>query len=105
MKKRSFFDICTLITKLIFGCMILLAITLLVVYAIHDKGGGIKIDEITYIEHWTVKDGDGRTFETGRSYFAEKEYDKDFTIIATLTPASRKTHFCAFPPERTFRYI
>ena len=97
MKKRSFFDICTLITKLIFGCMILLAITLLVVYAIHDKGGGIKIDEITYIEHWTVKDGDGRTFETGRSYFAEKEYDKDFTIIATLPARVEENAFLCFP--------
>ncbi|MBO4750260.1 MAG: response regulator, partial [Lachnospiraceae bacterium] len=97
MKKRSFFDICTFVTKLIFGCLLAFAIFLLIVYAIHDKGGGIPIDEITYLEHWTVTDGDGRSFETGRSYFAEKEYDKDFTITSALPSRVEENTFLCFP--------
>ena len=39
---------------------------------------------IAYIEHWTVTDEAGNSFETGRTYSDERAYTEDFVMVSNL---------------------
>lgn len=95
-RQKGLLEACNRMVKIVFVCMMLFSAVVFLEYVMRDEEGGVKIDEVEFIEHWTVVDGDGDTFETGRSYLAQKAYDKDFTIITNLPEQVENNTFLCF---------
>ena len=95
--KKSITDLCSHGVKIVFVFMLIMTLYVLVHFGNKEKNSGIEIDPVEYIEQWTVIDGDGRSFTTGRFYAAEKDYDKDFTILSTLPEKVEDNMFLCFP--------
>ena len=70
--------------KIFFFMFLLFTIVFMVIYSIFDKESTLQRDEQRYIEKWTVVESNGNTFETGRSYRANKAYAGDFTVSSKL---------------------
>ncbi|MBR4776127.1 MAG: hypothetical protein IK007_00785, partial [Lachnospiraceae bacterium] len=70
--------------KIFFFMFLLFTIVFMVIYSIFDKESILQRDEQRYIEKWTVVESNGNTFETGRSYRANKAYVGDFTVSSKL---------------------
>ena len=72
------------IVNSVFLILIVFSAFLFVYYGVIHKQDAINEDPIYPIDKWTVIEGDGTTFETDGFYTAEKDYDKDFTIVSRL---------------------
>ena len=57
---------------------------ILIYYGIIDKAHVIDDEPLRYIENWTVSDGEGKDFEIGRSYAAQKDYENGVMATSTL---------------------
>ena len=81
------------IVNSVFLILILFFVFLIVYYGVIHKQNGIEVDPVYTIDKWTVIDGDGNSFETGGYYTAEKDYDKDFTIVSTIPEEAHDNSF------------
>ena len=96
IKSQKLLDICNRMAKVVLVGMMIFAVFVLVYFGMRPGSDRVKIDEVTFIERWTVVEGDGHTFETGRFYLAEKDYEKDFTIISALPENVTDNTFLCF---------
>ncbi len=83
-KDNDIFDIITKIGKIAFIVFICIAILVLIIFSALDKKPLSTGDVYRYIDHWTVTEQDGTTFETGRSYYSDRDFKSSFTITTTL---------------------
>ncbi|MCR4739310.1 MAG: response regulator [Lachnospiraceae bacterium] len=105
-EKKTFFDkIASSATCFVMAALIVCA-CLFVFYCINDEKVYIGDHEYTYIEEWTVRDGDGNEFTTGRYYRADHRYEKPFTIMSVL-PDNKKegSVLCFITSNDTYVYI
>ena len=52
-----------------------------------NNNSGTYNAKIEYIDHWTVTDQAGHTFETGRTYNDDRAFNEDFIIVSKLPSA------------------
>ena len=52
-----------------------------------NNNSGTYNAKIEYIDHWTVTDQAGHTFETGRTYNDDRPFNEDFIIVSKLPSA------------------
>ena len=55
-----------------------------IVYGVLNGKDNPTQQPFRFVESWTIIDSEGKTVATASSYSAEKEYDKEYTAIATL---------------------
>lgn len=83
VKKES--RIGLLIFKLLFFCAFIFSLGLSIYLGESAKNASKNTEsDIVYIEKWTVTDGAGESFETGRTYMDKRLYSEDFTLISQL---------------------
>ncbi len=98
-KSKSRFNFHTsteLAVKIVFFAAIIFALFILIHYSRADRMEPIVMDPVEFIEEWTVDDGNGNVFTTGRRYNAEKRYDKQFTITSYLPSDVKDNTFLCF---------
>ena len=79
-KKLGFLEINSMAVKIILCTLLVFNSLLFLYYGVIHRANPMERESLQFIESWTVKDGDGNKFTTGRSYEAEKAYQKEITI-------------------------
>ena len=73
-----------LLSKIVFFSIIVSSF-LVGIYVFSASGGSFNSkSDIDYIERWTVTDKDGRSFDTGRTYYDDRAFTEEFTITSKL---------------------
>ena len=74
--------------KTVFFCLLIFSLLMgIFLTSIVKNRSEINAAKTDYIEHWTVIDQNGKTFETGRTYNDERAYHEDFIIVSRLPSA------------------
>ena len=95
-ERDKLLDTSTLICKIVMFAMIAAMAFITLYYGVINKSGIVKKDSGRYIEQWTVYDGDGGSFTTGRSYRADKEFKHDFVVESTLPSDVKDNEYLCF---------
>lgn len=95
-ERDKLLDTSTLICKIVMFAMIAAMAFITLYYGVINKSGIVKTDSCRYIEQWTVYDGDGGSFTTGRSYRADKEFKHDFVVESTLPSDVKDNEYLCF---------
>ena len=95
-ERDKLLDTSTLICKIVMFAMIAAMAFITLYYGVINKSGIVKTDSGRYIEQWTVYDGDGGSFTTGRSYRADKEFKHDFVVESTLPSDVKDNEYLCF---------
>jgi len=95
-ERDKLLDTSTLICKIVMFAMIAAMAFITLYYGVINKSGIVKTDPGRYIEQWTVYDGDGGSFTTGRSYRADKEFKHDFVVESTLPSDVKDNEYLCF---------
>ncbi len=83
-KKQGFSGMSVMFARLVLCILLVLNAFVFIYYGVINRSNVLEDESLQYIEKWTVVDADGNEFTTGRSYVADKQYEKGFTIYATL---------------------
>ncbi|MBE5864061.1 MAG: response regulator [Lachnospiraceae bacterium] len=82
--KQGLLEISSMAVKIILCTLLVFNSLLFLYYGVIHRANPLEKESLQFIESWTVKDGEGNEFTTGRSYEAEKAYQKEVTITTTL---------------------
>ncbi|MCR5503375.1 MAG: response regulator [Lachnospiraceae bacterium] len=86
--------------KAVFIAMLAFTAFMLIYFSAKDRAGWKPEEEIIFIDRWTVTEADGTSIETGREYYASKDYKEEFTISSTLPEGLGNNQYLCFSTGR-----
>ncbi len=99
-KKQGFLEASISTARIVLFLLLAFTAFVFLYYGIINKESPMESEAIRFIDHWTVSDGEGNEFETGRTYVVGNDDQKDYSITSTLPEDVKDNEYIFFYNRR-----